>query len=183
MVVDSLRSSAIMSKNSLTGLALGLLCKEAVRSIEQMQIGDYAGDEDDAQVTIEGDLGTPVEEVKDTEPLVAKKKKKAATNTPPAPMYKQVIITLGTLSLGVGSQQIFVIKASLRFFHNILRQCAFSKSVPIIAGATVACLASGSYLNLSDDYSSLGKCLFSIGQGLPFGELKAWQLGRKIPAQ
>jgi len=174
MLIDHLtQSSSIMSKNSLTALALGLACKEAMRSVESVQMGDYAGDDDDMPIDKE-------QEAQDSSVVG------------PAPMIQQVMLTTGTLGLGLGAQvaseyvhpvlQSSIQKAGLRFFHNIMRQCSFSQSLPVIATATGVLIASGSVLNAKDIYPSLGKTPSSIGLGLPLGELKAWQLGKKIPA-
>lgn len=200
MIIDSFRSQSLISKNGVTGLALGLFCKEVMRFVEKVQMGSYSGDDDDEPICVEGDKESASFIQLDSEaqlPLnnVNKKKKKKEKNNifvdvPPAPMSQQLLLTVGTLSLGLAAQrtpklihpvlQSLVIKAGVRFFNNIMRQYSFSKTSPVILASSAVLLMTGSVINIKDRGNSLSKTLFSIGIGLPFGELKAWQLGKKI---
>ena len=171
---DSFQGASGLSKDSVTGLALSLLCKEGVRSIEQFQMGSCGGEDDEEDSKIEKEIETSEEK-----PRVL-----------PAPMYQQTMLVSGTLSLGLGLGQFSdtihpvlqssTIKLAARVFNNMMRQYSFAKSAPVVAATSVGFLLAGGLLSTGELTGSIGNSMISLGQSLPFGELKGWQLGKKV---
>ncbi|MES2199270.1 MAG: hypothetical protein V4489_03800 [Chlamydiota bacterium] len=144
---DSSQGVSGLSKDSVTGLALSLLCKEGVRSIEQFQMGSYGGVEDDEE---DGKIEKNKKEIKSCEEKPVDL---------PAPMYQQMMLASGTLSLSLGLGQFSdsihpvlqssSIKLGARVFNNIMRQYSFAKSASVVAATSTSCLLVGGWAESS----------------------------------
>lgn len=175
-----------MSKAGSIGLALGLFCKAAMRSLEQKQMDSYAEDEDGDSINKEETV------VINEEMPTSSLKKKDIEIIPPASLPRQVLLTSGIVVLGIGAQgakqyvhpvvQSSLLKAATRFFHNIMRQYSFAKTLPMVFGASGGCVLLGA-LARDVGANAISESLVFIGQGLPLGELKSWQLDKKIEVE
>lgn len=223
VLIDLARSQSLMTKQGMTGLALGFFCKEVIRSLIKLQTNDCEEEEEDdgfspplpqeknrtdTVIMEEGTLANSLPDQIQLEaasdhslaPLKVKKKKKNGKISPtplqsislynPLPIPHQILLTVGVLLMALLAQekptyihpvlQSGITKGGIKFFNQLMRQCSFSQSLPIVTGASGICFMLGYLVNLMKNDPALVQGLFSIAVGLPSGELKTWQLEGKI---
>ncbi len=166
-----LASQSIVPSNAKTAsLGLTLLLKHAIYSLEQYQMGDDADEEDDNETGNE---------------LIA-----GAEKRPPACMEVQVLMTAAALTAACTSQMFSeylspvvtaaLSKAGSRFFSNIMRQFPQSTSAPITLTSAATLFIIGMILLKKSKDAAAGNIALAVATNLPFGEIKTWQLGKKV---
>ncbi len=165
--LDIIAKSSLNRNLNSSSLILNLSCKQMIRSIEEWQIGAYAGDDED-----EAEAHVQEKSKKILEPVVEKM---------PAPIGKQIALTMMVMVMSLLSRsskhihpvlQSSSMKGGSRLFSNLMRQYSFSQSVVLVGIMSFTALMEGTVFGHEG--------IVAVGASLPFGELKVWALGKKI---
>jgi hypothetical protein len=155
-------SNSLLTKNTATGISLGLLCKNGIRIIEESITGTNEEDDEDCL------NDSPAISIPSMEGRILSTATAFFTGILLEQDPHQIPPVLGSCSFKLGS----------RIFNNILRHYSFEKSLSITAIASGVCLLAGESLKMHNPITS--KALTSLGLSIPFEELKTWQLDKKI---